>query len=326
MDAGLTYWICHDEQVRRFDGDIQELAARAADMSGSDFVWVETVAPTAAQIDHLTPLVTLHPLAVEDALLTHDRPKYEQYGRLRTVVVKTLWYVEQTAAVETGDVTVITDGHIMVTVRHGSQDPFDAVRTRLRDHPGPLKHGTWGAIYAIVDTLVDEYVVSSDAVTKDVRRLERKVFSGDRVDAVTEIYTLTREVLEFRDAITPMQGVAEDILAGRPGDRTLSVPYFRDLAHHITRVSTAVSASEDLLGFILSAHLAQISMWQNEDMRRISAYAAVIAVPTLVAGVYGMNFTHMPELQWILGYPSALVLMLGVCGLLVHSFRRNGWL
>jgi magnesium transporter len=189
-----------------------------------------------------------------------------------------------------------------------------------------LRFGPVAVLHAVLDTVVDSYTKAAVQVRTDLTALERRVFSSDRDDLTEEIYSLKREVLEFRDAVQPLAPVVQDFAGPHAGWHEEMLPYFRDVADHLHRTDTEVRSLDELLNSALDAHLARVGTWQNDDMRRISAWAAILATPTLVAGIYGMNFAHMPELSWTYGYPLAITVMAGAAAVLHRTFRRNGWL
>jgi magnesium transporter len=214
----------------------------------------------------------------------------------------------------------------IVTVRHGDGD-LSAVRARIERRPDLLQRGTGMALYAILDHVVDGYETAAQGVDVDIQEVEREVFSNDGNNPAERIYKLEREVLDFHAAVTPLAGAVDEITRGHfevvPDDLR---EYFRDVHDHLRRVSGHIAGFRDLLGSALHANLTQVSVRQNEDMRKISAWVAILAVPTMVAGIYGMNFEHMPELRWRFGYPTVLILILIACLLLYRRFRRAGWL
>ncbi|MET8170259.1 magnesium and cobalt transport protein CorA [Streptomyces sp. NPDC005329] len=209
---------------------------------------------------------------------------------------------------------------------HGAADPTVEAGRRLEDAPQVARLGPVSVLHTVTDVIVDDYAQAAAQVRADLTELERCVFSPARDDLTEQIYSLKREVVEFRDAVQPLVPVVQHLTAPDDGWPREVVPCFRDVADHLTRTDTEVRALDDLLGSVLDAHLAKVSTWQNDDMRRISAWAAILAIPTMVAGIYGMNFAHMPELDWRYGYPCALAAMALGAGLLYRAFRRNGWL
>ncbi|MEU9395680.1 magnesium and cobalt transport protein CorA [Streptomyces sp. NPDC048324] len=291
-----------------------------------EFAWIRMEDPGEEELQRLGEYLKLHPLAIEDAVQAHQRPKQERYGDVLAVAVKTLWFVEQTADVETGEVMIFLGPSFALTVRHGAADPTAEAARRLRDAPHMAQLGRVSVLHAVTDVIVDDYAQAAAQVRADLTDLERCVFSPARDDLTEQIYSLKREVVEFRAAVQPLVPVVQHFTAAHDDWPQQMTPYFRDVADHLTRTDTEVRALDDLLGSVLDAHLAKVGTWQNDDMRRISAWAAILAIPTMVAGLYGMNFAHMPELDWRYGYPCALVVMALGAGLLYRAFRRNGWL
>ncbi|MFJ8595169.1 magnesium and cobalt transport protein CorA [Streptomyces sp. NPDC093598] len=308
------------------DEGCQVALDRLAVLKPDEFAWIRMDEPEQDRLQRLGESLKLHPLAIEDAVQAHQRPKQERYGDVLAVAVKTLWFVERTADVETGEVMIFLGPSFALTVRHGSLDPTVEAAARLEDAPQMARLGPVSVLHAVTDVIVDAYAQAAAQVRTDLTDLERCVFSPVRDDLTEQIYSLKREVVEFRDAVQPLVPVVHDLTVPRDAWPQEMVPYFRDVADHLTRTDTEVRALDDLLGSVLDAHLAKVSTWQNDDMRRISAWAAILAIPTMVAGIYGMNFADMPELSWRYGYPCALAVMALGAGLLYRAFRRNGWL
>ncbi|MER7111854.1 magnesium and cobalt transport protein CorA [Streptomyces sp. NPDC000229] len=299
---------------------------RLADLGDDEFGWVHLDAPTEDVLQELGRCLGLHPLAVEDAVQAHQRPKLERYGEVLAVAVKTLWYVEEGCDVETGEVMAFLGPRTALTVRHGPVDPTIEAARRMREDPATLRFGPVAVLHAVLDVVVDAYSDAAAKVRADLTGLERSVFSSSHDDHTEEVYSLKREVLEFRDAVQPLVPVLQEFTGPRAQWPESALPYFRDVSDHLHRTDTEVRSLDELLNSVLAAHLARVGTWQNDDMRRISAWAAIFAVPTMVAGVYGMNFEHMPELGWSFGYPLAVGVMLTAAGLLYRAFRRNDWL
>ena len=302
------------------------------------FVWIGLHEPTEAEFAGIASEFGLHPLAVEDAVQAHQRPKLERYDDSLFTVFKTIHYIEHdrltanSEVVETGEVMCFTGKDFFITVRHGGQGSLRALRHRLQDDPELLAKGPSAVLHAIADHVVDGYIAVADAVQDDIDEVETEVFSPGRkgtprgTDA-GRIYQLKREVLEFKRAVSPLLRPMQ-LLSERP--MRLVDPdiqkYFRDVADHLARVQEQVIGFDELLNSILQANLAQASVAQNEDMRKITSWAAIIAVPTMVCGVYGMNFDYMPELRWTFGYPLVIGVISVACVVLYRGFRRNGWL
>ncbi|MEU6331859.1 magnesium and cobalt transport protein CorA [Streptomyces sp. NPDC047049] len=317
---------CEEIDCRQADGGCQVILDRLAALKPDEFAWIRMGEPRYEELQRLGDYLMLHPLAIEDAVQAHQRPKQERYGDVLAVAVKTLWFVEQTAEVETGEVMIFLGSSFALTVRHGANDPTVEAARRLAEQPDMTRLGPVSVLHAVTDVVVDAYAQSAVQVRRDLTDLEECVFSPVREDLTEQIYSLKREVVEFRDAIQPLVPVMQPFTTAREGWPRQVLPYFRDVADHLARADTEVRALDDLLVSVLDAHLAKVGTWQNDDMRRISAWAAIFAIPTMVAGIYGMNFDHMPELEWPYGYPCALAVMALGAGLLYRAFRRNGWL
>ncbi|MGW7787612.1 magnesium/cobalt transporter CorA [Streptomyces tricolor] len=309
-------------------------AVRLVRKAGEGFVWLGLHEPTDREFAGIAELFDLHPLAVEDAVEAHQRPKLEHYGDTLFAVFKTVCYVEReqltatSEVVDTGEIMVFVGKDFVVTVRHGRHGSLGPLREELETDPQQLAKGPAAVLHAIADHVVDEYLSVTDAVQADIDQVETEVFSenGARVDP-GRIYQMKRELLELKRAVVPLSRPMEE-LATRPirvVDPEIQT-YFRDVFDHLIRAKEQIAAFDELLNSILQAHLAQVTVAQNEDMRKITAWAAVIAVPTMVCGVYGMNFDHMPELHWRFGYPLVMAVMATACLTLYRGFRRNGWL
>jgi magnesium transporter len=267
------------------------------------FVWIGLHEPTEEEFDSVRREFDLHELAVEDAIMAHQRPKLEVYGESLFVVLKTARYVEPDAEVEFGEVQLFLGEDFIITVRHGEAALHD-VRLRTEQRPDLLRCGPGAALYAIVDRIVDDYQPVIAGLDRDIRAVEGEVFSPSRSNPAEHIYKLKREVLELHDALAPLADPLDRLTRGRHDLIHEDVrPYFRDVHDHLLDVLSEVSSFRDLLTSVLTANLTQVSVRQNEDVRRISAWAAIIAVPTAIAGLYGMNFENMPELGWQYGYP-----------------------
>ncbi|MET7638318.1 magnesium and cobalt transport protein CorA [Streptomyces sp. NPDC005438] len=315
-----------------------EALRRVRAEDGDSFVWIGLHEPTEAEFSGIATEYGLHPLAVEDAVVAHQRPKLERYDDSLFTVLKTIHYVEHTEltpnseVVETGEVMCFTGRDYIITVRHGGQGSLRALRHRLEEDPELLAKGPSAVLHAIADQTVDGYLAVADAVQMDIDEVEIEVFSenagyGRRGGDAGRIYQLKREVLEFKRAVSPLMRPMQ-LLSERP-TRLIDPDiqnYFRDVADHLTRVNDQVLGFDDLLNSILQANLAQATVAQNEDMRKITSWAAIFAVPTMIAGIYGMNFDYMPETEWRFGYPAVLLLTVGVCAVIHRGFRRNGWL
>ncbi|WP_225993166.1 magnesium/cobalt transporter CorA [Actinomadura rudentiformis] len=310
---------------QEIDGDISD-AFDLARTKGDCFAWIGMFEPTEDEFELIREELKLHPLAAEDAVSAHQRPKLERYDDTLFIVLKSLAYHDETSDIELGEIQMFLGKDFVVTVRHGPGNPLGKVRKRLENDPELLRHGAAAVLYAVCDEVVDHYGVVAHEVEQDIINLERAVFDPHAADVTEDIYSLKREVLEFRGAEDPLIPVLQDIVRGRVAECGTTREYFRDVLDHLLRVDGMVDAHNELLNSALTAHLALLGRQQNEDMRKISSWAAIIAVPTAIAGIYGMNFKHMPELNWIIGYPLALIVMAVACRIVYRKLRKNGWL
>lgn len=295
------------------------------------FVWVGLHEPPAAEVEWLGEVFGLHPLSVEDAVKAHQRPKVERYGDSLFAVLKTIAFLdhdELTATSEiiaTGEVMAFLGADFVVTVRHGEHCPLTEVRERLEESPELMNRGPAGVLHAIADHIVDHYLQVADLMQLELEEVEATVFADVSSRDINRIYQLKREMLEMKRAITPLQPA----MAALPQRRVIPHEmreYFRDVSDHLSRVCEQVESANEMSNSILQAALARSNTMANEDMRKISSWVAIISVPTMIAGIYGMNFDAMPELRQPWGYPVVLAAMLAVCALLYRGFRRNGWL
>jgi magnesium transporter len=307
---------------------------------GNGFLWIGLKDPTDAEFALVNQELQLHPLAVEDAVRGDQRAKIEHYEGSLLVVLKTLRYVEDTSDVETGEVMVFLGDRFVVTVRRGDANPLAGVRARLEQNSEHLSLGPAAVLHAVMDSVVDNYILVDTEIHEDLERIEQQVFSGTRDIDATAIYRLKREVLEIRRASQPLAEAMERLfvqphraIVDRDGSEVLA--FFRDVRDHLLKVNDHVESYDRLLSDILGAYLAQISVAQNSDMRKISAWVAIAAVPTMVAGIYGMNFRYIPELEASVaigdtevyyGYFVVLAVMVAVCFGLFRAFKRSGWL
>jgi magnesium transporter len=310
-------------------------AIRETRGAGRDgFVWIGLHEPTEDEFADLAELFGLHPLAVEDAIHAHQRPKVERYGDTLFAVFKTVRYVEHeqltatSEVVDTGEVMVFVGHDFVITIRHGHHGSLGPLREALEKLPEQLRKGPSAVLHAIADQVVDDYLEVTDAVQSDVEAVETAVFAERtaRGDA-GQIYQLKRELLELKRAVVPLHRPLRVLVEDPPPAVSPQIqPYFRDVADHLARVTEQINAFDGLLDSILQAHVAQVTVAQNEDMRKITAWAAIVAVPTMFCGLYGMNFDHMPELHWTYGYPAVLGVIVTLCLVIHRGFRRNGWL
>ncbi|MER5474709.1 magnesium and cobalt transport protein CorA [Streptomyces sp. NPDC002685] len=303
--------------------------------------WIGLARPTEAELLSLAAEFDLHPLAVEDAMEAHQRPKLERYGETLFVVLSAARYLDAVEEVDFGELHLFVGPDFVITVRHGAAPDLSAVRRRMEGSPELLRLGPEAVLYAILDSVVDGYVPVVFGVQNDIDEIETEVFRGD--PAVSRrIYELSREMVEFQRATRPLVGMLHNLMAGfaKYGTDEELQRYLRDVADHVTHTSERVDGFRQALTDILTVNatlvtqqqnaemraLAEAGFEQNEEIKKISSWAAILFAPTLVGTIYGMNFTHMPELHWVFGYPFAIVLMAVVCTSLYVIFKRRDWL
>jgi magnesium transporter len=303
---------------------LEEAATRAASDGG--FVWLGLHDPTASELARVQEAFGLHDLAVEDAAHAHQRPKLEDYDESYFAVLRPARYDDDREEVEFGEIMLFLASNYVIAVRHGEASALEPARRRLEEHPDLIEQGPAGAVWAILDKVVDDYRPVVDGIENDIEEVETEIF-GQRADATQRIYFLKREVIEFNRAVSPLLPPLQALERGAfPNIDDQLRRYFRDVADHVRRIEEQVTAQRELLTSILEANLALLSVKQNEVVRTISAWAAIIAVPTFLASIWGMNFADMPELDEAWGYPAALVLMAVAVVLLHRFFRRIDWL
>jgi magnesium transporter len=313
------------ENGSRRPGKLELEDAYEACRDGKSFAWIELQEPTEEEFDSVLREFNLHELAVEDAIQAHQRPKLDVYDEGLLVVLKTARYIEPDERIQLGEILVFVGDGFIITVRHGKA-ALHNVRHRLEKRPELLRLGPAAALYAIVDDVVDDYGPVIVALEQDIAELEADVFSEERATPPKLIYAKKREVLKLYSAIAPLVDPLDRLEQGHVEIPEELRPYFRDVEDHLIRYMREVEGFRELLTSVLAANLTQVSVRQNEDVRKISAWAAIIAVPTLITGIYGMNFEHMPELGWTFGYPLTLAAMATACLLLYRYFKRAGWL
>jgi magnesium transporter len=308
-------------------GEFTPETAFRSSRSANTFVWIGLLEPTEEEFEAVRREFGLHELAVEDAIKAHQRPKLERYGDSVLVVLKTARYVDKEEVVEIGEILIFLGLGFIVVVRHGQASGLKDVRKNLEARPEFLSYGPSAVLYGILDRVVDDYLPVVAGLEDDIEEVEQDVFTVDRTNPVERIYYLKREVLEFRRAAAPLMTPLNH-LATQPIDAVCPEvrEYFRDVYDHLLRVNEQVESFRDVLTSILEANLTQTSIRQNEDMRRISAWVAIAVVPTMIAGIYGMNFEYMPELHSRLGYPVVLGMMFCICAGMWVFFRKRDWL
>jgi magnesium transporter len=315
------------ESGRRTAGSLPVLGSGREAAERGGFVWLGLYEPTEEELADATAEFDVHEMAVEDALVAHQRPKLDVYDDSLLVVLRTARYLDAAEEVEFGEILVLVGTTFIVVVRHGAAAPLTAVRQRLEHDPELLALGPSAVLYGILDAVVDGYLPVVEGLDKDIRELEKEVFSDTRRNPAERIYFLKREVLEFQQAVASLLDPIDRLAKGHRTyvDDKLD-EYFRDVHDHLLRIAQEVASFRELLTSILDANLAQVGVRQNEDMRRISAWVAVAAVPTLIAGTFGMNFTRIPWASEPWGFGAVIAAMVVIAGTLYGLFRRSGWL
>jgi magnesium transporter len=290
------------------------------------FAWIGLYEPSEEEFESVANEFDLHELAVEDAITAHQRPKIERYGDSVFVVLKSARYRDETETVEFGEIHAFVGPDFIITVRHGEASELHEVRERLESEPDLLRRGPSAVLYAIMDQVVDDYAPVSEGLETDIDEIEAEVFGGNAAVS-RRIYALSREVIGFRRATHPLNGVLERLIEGEVYDLDPELQrYLRDVQDHALRTTEQVEAFRELLSNILSVNLTLVGLNQNDEVKKISAWAAILFAPTLIAGIYGMNFEVMPELSWMYGYPFALALMVLTTVVLHRIFKKAGWL
>jgi magnesium transporter len=303
--------------------DISEVLAQPG-----RFVWIGLHDPDDEVLKEVQQEFSLHDLAIEDAARAHQRPKLERYGDSLFVVLRTAHLDRPTGAIEFGETHLFVGANYVVSIRHGASLPYVEVRARCEASPDLLAKGPVFVLYALMDFIVDQYFPLVDSFEDRLEELEDDIFQQTLTRQTTErIYQLKRNLLEVKRAVAPLVDMCNRLVrtdsALIPEDARV---YFRDVYDHTIRINEMIDTLRELLTTALEANLSLISVSQNEAMKRLAGWAAIIAVPTMIAGIYGMNFKFMPELDWVLGYPVAMGTMLAACGFLYYRFKRSGWL
>jgi len=313
--------------VREQEVDLENVSEVLKGDLSDRFVWIGLFEPDDKLLRIVQKEFGLHDLAIEDAFQAHQRPKVEEYGDGLFVVLRTA-HVHESGEVSFGETHIFVGPHYIVSVRHGDSHGYQPVRQRAECTPQLLRQGPGFALYALMDFIVDNYFPVLDGFEDQIDELERDIFGGSKSRDVTQrIYDLKREVMRFKRAVSPLVEVFNrlvrfDVAFITPETRT----YLRDVYDHVLRVNESADTLRELLASALEANLALVGTAQNEVAKQLAGWAAIIAVPTLIAGVYGMNFEFMPEIHWKWGYPAAMLVMATICVTMFRRFRRAGWL
>jgi len=290
------------------------------------FVWVALRDASEAELRQMQHEFELHDLAVEDARNGHQRPKIEEYGSTLFVVLQLLEM--QRSEVHVGEVAIFVGPNFVLSVRNNSQQGFLGVRERCEREPENLKQGAGFVLYALMDAVVDRYFPLLDAMETDLEEIEGQIFErGAARWNIQRLYALKRRVTVLRHAVVPLLEVAGKLHGGRvPAACARSQEYFRDVHDHLARISAAIDGIRETIGTAIQVNLSMVTIEESETTKRLAAWAAIFAVSTALAGVWGMNFEQMPELKWAYGYPMALTAIASAAGLLFWRFKRAGWL
>ncbi|MER6786052.1 magnesium and cobalt transport protein CorA [Streptomyces sp. NPDC000658] len=339
--AGVVQAVVYRDGVRVAAPTTLSETYRALHEQPAGMAWIGLARPTADELHSLAAEFDLHPLAVEDAKEAHQRPKLERYGDTLFVVLRAARYLDAPEEIDFAELHVFVGPDFVITVRHGAAPDLSAVRRRMEETPELLNLGPEAVLYAILDAVVDGYLPVVSGVQTDIDEIETEVFRGDP-EVSRRIYELSREMVEFQRATRPLVGMLHALMAGfsKYGTDDELQRYLRDVADHVTHTSERVDGFRLALTEILTVNatlvtqqqnaemraLAEAGFEQNEEVKKISSWAAILFAPTLVGTIYGMNFTHMPELRWVFGYPFAIALMAVVCTGLYFVFKRRGWL
>ncbi len=293
------------------------------------FVWIGLHEPTQEEFDAVTAEFELHPLAVEDAIKAHQRAKLERYGDCLFLVFKTARYDDAAETIEFSEIQLFAGERFVVTVRHGQASALSPVRQELENDPDRMAVGPIAVVHAILDRVVDDYRPVLDGLDQDIVEIEAEVFSPERTNPAERVYKLKRQVLDLYRNVEPLIEPLERMQSGKHpfGVAGLDLgPYFRDIHDHLRREVARIEIQRELLSEVLNVNLTHVSVQQNEDMRTIAGWVAIAAVPTMLAGLWGMNFVHMPELDQWWGYPAALTIIVGSAYILYRHLRARDWI
>ena len=316
---------CASYKDGRKVADLDPNSIRSHLRSPKEFVWVASLNPELDEISQMKDAFDLHPLAVEDALAGHQRPKIEEYGDSLFAVIQILTLNEE---IEVGELDIFVGEHFIYSVRNRSEVKFLGVRERCEREPELLKQGSGFVMYALIDSVVDRYFPIVDHLETELEEIEDKLFErNDTQDNIERLYDLKKKVMIVKHAVTPLMEAVGKFSGGRvPPILVNSVEYFRDLYDHLSRINSIIEGMRDAIATAIQVSFSQITLEQNIVQKRLAAWAAIFATATAFAGIWGMNFESMPELKWHYGYPLAIGIIVLACSLLYIRFKRAGWL
>ncbi|MRR11624.1 magnesium/cobalt transporter CorA [bacterium] len=292
------------------------------------FLWIGLYEPSEELLKSVQDALGLHDLAVEDAHTAHQRTKLDTYDDSLFLVLRTVRLEDAPRRLEFGETHVFVSTRYLVSVRHGSLKSHLGVRARCEAVPAQLARGSGFVLHALMDFIVDQYFPVVEVLEKELHALEQEIFAGRFRSAITSrLYRLMRDLVSIKRAVSPLIDVSSHLARVEcPVIPAETRPYFQDVNDHVLRINELIDTVHQLSATALNAHLALASVSQNEDTKRLAAWAAILAVPTMIAGLYGMNFENIPEIHWRFGYPVAMVFMSVACALLYRGFRKSGWL
>ena len=305
------------------DIDIENISDHIADKNS--FVWVALVDPTVDEIAKMKEEFDLHPLAVEDALLGHQRPKIEEYGKSLFAVIQVLKYDDD---ISVGELDIFAASDYVLSIRNRSDVGFLGVRQRCEQEPELLSQGSGFVLYALIDAVVDRYFPIVERLELELENIEETLFDERSTKSnIERLFELKRKVMVVKHAVSPLMEAVGKLSSGRvPPICANSTEYFRDILDHLTRINSVIESIRDAIGTAIQVSLSAIALEQNNIQKRLASWAAIFAVATAFAGIWGMNFEQMPELKWDLGYPIAISIIVLACSFLYWRFKRSGWL
>jgi len=321
----LVNCVAYEEGRKLADIDKREISDYLA--RPGCFVWVALLDATEAELEEMREEFDLHELAVEDARVGHQRPKIEEYGNSLFVVLRTIEVAGD--ELKLGEVDIFAGPNYILTVRHATERGFKEVRARCEREPELLRNGSGYVLYALMDAVVDRYFPVLDAVETELEAAEEQLFAAAAKPRanIESLYYVKQKLTTLKHATGPLLEYAGKLYGGRvPQVCGGLTEYFRDVHDHLVRLNQSIDTARDTVATAIQVNLGMIAIGENEVTKRLAAYAALVAVPTMVAGVYGMNFEHMPELKWAYGYPFSIALMVGIDAWLFSRFRKAGWL